>query len=97
MSSLTQEWNKEALDTLKQFKGYLQVTFVKADGSLRKLRGTMNLELMPQEWRDRRYDHKAGGFYSNSTSTTIFDLDIEEWRSFRNDSIVEIRILKGID
>ena len=95
MSSLTQEWNKEALDTLKQFKGYLQVTFVKADGSLRKLRGTMNLELMPQEWRDRRYDHNNGRSYS--TSTTIFDLDIEEWRSFRNNSIVEIRILKGID
>ena len=95
MSSLTQEWNKEALDTLKQFKGYLQVTFVKADGSLRKLRGTMNLELMPQEWRDRRYQHNNGRFYS--TSTTIFDLDIEEWRSFRNNSIVEIRILKGID
>jgi len=93
MSSLTQEWNKEALDTLKQFKGYLQVTFVKADGSLRKLRGTMNLELMPQEWRDRRYNHNTGRF----DTTAIFDLDIEEWRSFRNDSIVEVHILKGID
>jgi hypothetical protein len=93
MSSLTQAWSREALDTLKQFKGYLQVTFVKADGSLRKLRGTMNLELMPQEWRDRRYDNKAGRF----DATAIFDLDIEEWRSFRNDSIVEVHILKGID
>ena len=92
MSSLTQAWSREALDTLKQFKGYLQVTFVKADGSLRKLRGTMNLELMPQEWRDRRYDHKAGRF----DATAIFDLDIEEWRSFRNDSIVEVSILPEI-
>ena len=93
MSSLTEAWSTEALENLKTFKGYLRVTFVKADGSLRKLRGTMNPELMPQEWRDRKYNHKAGGF----TSTTIFDLDIEEWRSFRNDSIVEVRILKGID
>jgi hypothetical protein len=53
----------------------------------------MNLELMPQEWRDRRYDHNTGRF----DATAIFDLDIEEWRSFRNDSIVEVHILKGID
>jgi len=93
MSSLTQAWSTEALDTLKTFKGYLQVTFVKADGSLRKLRGTMNIDLMPKEWRDRRYEHKTG----RVNATAIFDLDIEEWRSFRNDSIVEVHILKGID
>ncbi len=58
MSMITQAWSTEALDTLKQFKGYLRVTFVKADGSLRKLRGTMNIDLMPKEWRDRRYEHK---------------------------------------
>ena len=92
MSSLTQAWSNEALDTLKQFKGYLQVTFVKADGSLRKLRGTMNIDLMPKEWRDRKYNHKK-----QDNTTAIFDLDIEEWRSFRNDSIVEVHILKGID
>ena len=97
MSSLTQAWSTEALENLKQFKGYLRVTFVKADGSVRKLRGTMNPELMPQEWRDRKYNHNAGGFYSISTSTTIFDLDIEEWRSFRNDSIVEVHIIQGIE
>ena len=93
MSTLTQAWSREALENLKQFKGYLRVTFVKADGSLRKLRGTMNLELLPKEWRDRRYDHNTG----RVNATAIFDLDIEEWRSFRNDSIVEVHILKGID
>jgi hypothetical protein len=65
---------------------------VKADGSLRKLRGTMNIDLMPKEWRDRRYEHKAG----RVNATAIFDLDIEEWRSFRNDSIVEVSILPEI-
>lgn len=93
MSTLTQAWSREALENLKQFKGYLRVTFVKADGSLRKLRGTMNLELLPKEWRDRRYDHNTG----RVNATAIFDLDIEEWRSFRNDSIVEIHIIQGID
>jgi hypothetical protein len=92
MSMITQAWSTEALDTLKQFKGYLRVTFVKADGSLRKLRGTMNIDLMPKEWRDRRYEHKAG----RVNATAIFDLDIEEWRSFRNDSIVEVSILPEI-
>jgi hypothetical protein len=89
---ITQAWSTEALDTLKQFKGYLRVTFVKADGSLRKLRGTMNIDLMPKEWRDRRYEHKAG----RVNATAIFDLDIEEWRSFRNDSIIEVSILPEI-
>jgi hypothetical protein len=89
---ITQAWSTEALDTLKQFKGYLRVTFVKADGSLRKLRGTMNIDLMPKEWRDRRYEHKTG----RVNATAIFDLDIEEWRSFRNDSIVEVSILPEI-
>ena len=93
MSTLTQAWSREALENLKQFKGYLRVTFVKADGSLRKLRGTMNLELLPQEWRDRRYQHNQ----YRVNATAIFDLDIEEWRSFRNDSIVEIHIIQGID
>ena len=92
MSMITQAWSTEALDTLKQFKGYLRVTFVKADGSLRKLRGTMNIDLMPKEWRDRRYEHKAG----RVNATAIFDLDIEEWRSFRNDSIIEVSILPEI-
>ncbi len=92
MSMITQAWSTEALDTLKQFKGYLRVTFVKADGSLRKLRGTMNIDLMPKEWRDRRYEHKTG----RVNATAIFDLDIEEWRSFRNDSIVEVSILPEI-
>ena len=92
MSSLTQAWSTEALENLKTFKGYLRVTFVKADGSLRKLRGTMNLELMPKEWRDRKYNHKQ-----QDNTTTIFDLDIEEWRSFRNDSIVEVHIIQGIE
>ena len=92
MSSLTQAWSTEALENLKTFKGYLRVTFVKADGSLRKLRGTMNLELMPKEWRDRKYNHKQ-----QDNTTAIFDLDIEEWRSFRNDSIVEVHIIQGIE
>jgi len=92
MSSLTQAWSTEALENLKTFKGYLRVTFVKADGSLRKLRGTMNLELMPKEWRDRKYNHKQ-----QHNTTAIFDLDIEEWRSFRNDSIVEVHIIQGIE
>lgn len=63
----------------------VNLTFKKVNGEIRKMRCTLNEELIPQ-------DKKSTG---NSTrkspqdSIAVYDLDKQDWRSFRYDSIIE--------
>lgn len=58
----------------KLSKGEVNFSYEKLDGSTRKVRGTTNVELIPEEWRP------TGGSLSH-TGTAYFDLDLQEWRS----------------
>ena len=55
-------------------QGEVKFSYEKLDGSVREVRGTTNVELIPEEWRP------SGGTLSHS-GTSYFDLDIEQWRS----------------
>lgn len=63
------------------------VTFTKKDGSERKLRGTLAESRIPTDKQP-----KTEGATSTAESQKIFDLDIGEWRSFRWDSVKEIKV-----
>lgn len=62
----------------------VSVKFTKKDGSVRVMRCTKNLDLIPQ-------DKHPKGASRNTTSDAVvaFDLDINEWRSFLPASVIE--------
>lgn len=55
-------------------KGEVNFSYEKLDGTIRNVRGTTNVEMIPEEWKP------SGGSLSH-TGTAYFDLDIQEWRS----------------
>lgn len=64
------------------------VMFKKANGELRNMRCTLNLELIPED------NYPLGTAEQKSdkeeTACRVFDLDVGEWRSFRYDSIIYV-------
>ncbi len=82
--------NKSELKkVMKQF--ITTVTFTKADGTERVLRGTLDPELLPvnEEW-DGISDARQ-----NDEVLAVWDLEKGAWRSFRLDSIKQISVSFG--
>jgi len=67
--------------------GEVAVTFTKADGSQRVLRGTTNLDYVPGS------QHPRGIKEPNPDVQPVWDLDKGEWRSFRWDRVSDYKIL----
>jgi hypothetical protein len=67
--------------------GEVAVTFTKADGSQRVLRGTTNLDYVPAS------SHPKGLKPENPDVQPVWDLEKGEWRSFRWDRVSDYRIL----
>lgn len=76
--------NIEALkEQLRQ--GEVKFQFTKKNGEIRDARGTLNMDIIPQE------NHPKGTSKEVPENTTrYFDLDKESWRSFTNDSFIGI-------
>ena len=68
-------------------QGEVAVTFTKADGSQRVLRGTTDLSFVPAS------KHPKGEGRQNADVQPVFDLDVGEWRSFRWDRVSDYKIL----
>lgn len=68
-----------------------KVTFTKSDGTHRVMICTLNESLIPDY-------HKPSGKSKHITNTDtikVFDLEKHAWRSFRVDSVHEIRVRKS--
>jgi hypothetical protein len=65
--------------------GVVVVTFMKKNGEERVMRCTQDMGMVPEE----KHPTGLGGVY-DSNQVRVFDLDKEEWRSFRKDSIIRI-------
>lgn len=76
--------------------GEVTVTFKKVDGTLRTMRCTTNPELLPpvpepvEGEAAVKKEHKE-----NPDVARVFDLDKQDWRSFRFDSVTEIQFNIG--
>lgn len=66
-------------------KNGMVVTFIKKDGTERVMRCTTNLNNVPSEKHP-----KGTGTGSTETVKKVFDLDKQEWRSFRVDSVISV-------
>lgn len=64
--------------------GVATVTFTKKDNTVRVMRCTNNLALIPTE------KHPTKATPPNPDVNRVYDLDINEWRSFRKSSILKI-------
>jgi hypothetical protein len=87
--------NKEMLES-QEFRDWMEsllkeeypitVTFVKSDGTDRTMRCTKHLGSIPEE------KHPSGNKQiKEGTAIRVFDLDKQEWRSFKPSSIKQIQ------
>lgn len=60
------------------------VTFTKRDNSTRVMRCTTNLSLVPSDKHPKQSMNYSPDVYR------VFDLDINEWRSFRKSTILKV-------
>ena len=67
----------------------MEVTFNKKDGSTRIMKCTLREEYLPEI--EGNYEEKK----RTGESLAVFDLDKKEWRSFRWNSIVQIKFAVG--
>lgn len=74
-------WQNEYLKAALQ-KGAVNVTFVKKDGTERKMECTLKQDLLPQE------EIKEQTREPNPNVLKVWDLEKNAWRSFRYDSIL---------
>ena len=87
--NIAQHAKPELRDALKQ-GSTVNVTFTKADGSRRTMRCTLNGELIPEE----KYPAgTAKTLYKDPDLFKVFDLDKQDWRSFRKERVVNYEVL----
>lgn len=65
----------------------LLVTFTKKDGTERTMRCTLNASSIPTESNPKEQSTRS----VPSSSLAVYDLDKKAWRSFRWDSILEVK------
>jgi hypothetical protein len=83
MTDASKEWLKEKL-----YNQEVTVTFKKKDGSTRDMRCTLKEELIqPYERKENSAPKRQ-----NDDVLPVFDLDKNEWRSFRLDSVKKVVI-----
>lgn len=66
----------------------IEVTFTKVDGSTRVLRGTLQESAIPTDKAP-----KGNGRVENLDIVSLFDIEAQDWRSFRIDSLQKVEIV----
>lgn len=83
----------------KNFKEWLQgvmrteivnLTFRKTDGTLRNMKCTLLPKFLPEATASDKPKRKV-----SEDTLAVFDLEKNEWRSFRYDSVTEIKFTMG--
>lgn len=72
-------------------KHTLQVVFTKTNGETREMRCTLRHDLLPEITVDPDAEPKPKRAVNTST-ISVFDLEKEDWRSFRVDSITSVEV-----
>lgn len=72
-------------------RGLVEVTFTKHDGSTRVMQCTRNLDLIPVHLHPAAQDEPIDTIIPTPSTTPVFDVIINEWRSFRNDRLISFK------
>lgn len=78
------------MTTLKEFEHHIEtavgvVTFLKANGKLREMQCTRASYLLPEVRQESNH--------TNNETVIVFDLEAEDWRSFRKDRVVTYEVV----
>lgn len=76
---------KFALDDLNNDIMFLK--FTKADGSIREMYATKSLDIIPKEKHPKGTEKQL-----SNTVIRVFDVDINEWRSVKEENIIEAKV-----
>lgn len=87
--------NEERNEFKNWLKGVMQteivnLTFRKTDGTLRNMKCTLLPKFLPEVVASEKPKRKV-----SEESLAVFDLEKNEWRSFRYDSVTEIKFTLG--
>jgi hypothetical protein len=66
--------------------GVATITFNKLDGTERVMRCTLKDDYLPEQYRGKGAMLTEGG-----NTMRVYDLDLNEWRSFRVDTVTGLR------
>lgn len=71
-------------------KEVVEVIFKKKDGTIRNMFCTLNPNFLPE----KQDDTTAGPAKSPASDTvvTVWDLDVNDWRAFKVDSVIEFNV-----
>ena len=72
-------------------KNVMRVTFTKVNGDTRVMRCTLHDSVLPEQ--------PISGIKKkeNQDTLSVWDLDNDGWRSFRLDSIKEMKVIEGVE
>ena len=72
-------------------KNVMRVTFTKVNGEERVMRCTLHNSVLPEQ--------PISGIKKkeNQETLSVWDLDNDGWRSFRLDSIKEMKVIEGVE
>jgi hypothetical protein len=73
------------LDALSE--GIVDLQFKKVSGDLRNMRGTRKFDLIPEDKHPKTEDKRE----QNETIVVLYDLEVNDWRSFRIENLIEYR------
>jgi hypothetical protein len=73
------------VDTLKE--GLVHLQFKKVNGDLRNMIGTLSSEHIPED----KVPEEGKERKSNEELVVLFDTEVNDWRSFRTENLVEYR------
>jgi hypothetical protein len=68
-------------------RGIVQVTFTKADGSTRVMAATLDFDSIPEDNQPSGSGRGTSG--GDNKLLVVYDTQIDEWRSFRANSVIE--------
>lgn len=89
---MVSDWKQKDKDALVSFlngllkEGIVSLTFKKKDGTIREMNATLKEDLVKNYERKTDRERKV----SNEVMA-VFDVDLQEWRSFNINCITEIR------
>ena len=79
--AIIRDWVRSLLQSTE-----VQVTFVKADGTVRNMRCTLDIGRMPLQNIQVHESTES----RDSETQRVFDLDLQQWRSFRYDRLRKV-------
>lgn len=83
----TPEFKEWLLGLLRNEKTSVCVTFTKKDGSQREMFCTLAGTRIPVEKQPKTETHSS----DSGSALRVFDTQVNEWRSFRLDSIIKVK------